>query len=432
MNDILSMVLWEWYERKIPSVIKREENLLEFESIPLNKVVSIIGFRRVGKTYLVFDFINELLKKKSRKEVVYINFEDERIPLETSVLSELVPAVKREFGVVPSYLFLDEIQVMPNWSKWVRRLNDSTNIKVFITSSSSKLSSEELPSELRGRCLQKKVWPLSFRDFLKFKGRSIKVEEVGKSGLKKAEMINLVSEYVRFGGMPEVVLADESMKRDILLDYYNTVVRRDIIERFNVKNEEALKALVKLLLNSTRYTINKAYNTLKSLGYKIGKTTVQEYISHVESSFFMKSIPIHSYKVKDEMQYSRKTCFVDNGFITLASKFSENIGRLYENAVAIELLRRGEKPCYWKNALQKEVDFVLFEHEKVKQLIQVCYDLSDYDTKERELKSLIKASEELNCNNLLVLTRNYENTEEVKGKKIKFIPLWKWLLKVNN
>jgi predicted AAA+ superfamily ATPase len=190
---------------------------------------------------------------------------------------------------------------------------------------------------------------------------------------------------------------------------------------------------LRLLLDSKEYSINKTYNNLKSIGQEIGKLTVQKYISYIENSYFAFSLPIFSYKIKDQIQYPKKVYFIDNVFINaISTKFMNNFGRLYENSVAIELKRRKEDSYYWKNAKKEEVDFVLKGDTKVKQLIQVCYDISDADTKKREVKALLKASKDLKCNNLLVINRDYSGEEESEWfgikAKIKFIPLWKWLL----
>jgi len=305
-------------------------------------------------------------------------------------------------------------------------------VMIFVTGSSSKLSNKDIPTELRGRALELKVFPLSFSEFLNFKGIKVDADAAKYSENEKAKVMKAVNEYVTLGGMPEVVLASEDRKPEIIQQYYGTVVRKDIVERNGVKNEENLKNLMRMLMNSTYYSISKSYDSMKSMGYKIGKTTLQRYIGYIENSYFMYSLPFFSYKVKDQLQYPRKVFFIDNSFIgMLSTKFSRNTGRLYENAVFIELKRR-EKPLtdiyYWKDRSGKEVDFVVMEDAKVKQLIQVCYDIGDYDTKKREIKALLKASRELKCRNLMVITSEHEGVERVKNKTVKFVPLWKWLL----
>ena len=249
----------------------------------------------------------------------------------------------------------------------------------------------------------------------------------------EAKISKAIDEYARNGGLPEIVLAEDK-KTEIAQSYYQTTVRRDIIERHNIKNEESLKAMLLLLINSKEYSVNKIYNNLKSMNYKIGKTTIQNYIGYIENSYFAFSTPIFSYKIKDRLQYPRKIYFIDNIFLTiLSTKQLPNYGRLYENIVAVELLRRHKgRFYYWKNQLKEEVDFAVQNNESIQQLIQVCYDISDLSTKEREIRALLKASKELKCKDLLVITQDYSGEEMAEWfgikEKIKYMPLWKWLL----
>ncbi|MEM4215217.1 MAG: ATP-binding protein [Candidatus Pacearchaeota archaeon] len=432
MKEIIKTILYEWKEKEIPFLINREYNLFNYAYLQPPKIIVISGFRRVGKTYLVFQLIKKLLEKKNKEKVVYINFEDERIPTETEFLTQLIPTIKEI--AQPEFLFLDEIQSMPNWSKWLRRVYDNEKIRLFITGSSSKMSSKEIPTELRGRFLEIRVYPLSFKEFLNFKNIEIDVKSVKYSENEKVKLMKALDEYLKYGALPEIVLSQENKKFEIAQQYYQTVVRRDIIERFKIENEEGLKALLRLLLNSTEYSISKLYNTLKSLNYEIGKTTVQNYLNYIQNSFFMFSLPIFSFKIKDQIQYPKKVYFIDNVFInSLSTKFSKNIGRLYENIVATNLLKKFQEDIFYWKSQQEEVDFVVKQGLKVKQLIQVCYDIEDRETRKREIRALLKASKELKCKNLLVITEDYETERQESWfgikRKIKFLPLWKWLLK---
>lgn len=419
----------------MPPIVDRETNLIEYAEIKPKKIIVITGFRRVGKTYLIFQLINELLKEGSREEIAYFNFEDERIPLKTEFLTTLLPVTKQNSSRELEFLFLDEIQNIPDWSRWLRRVYDNEDTRIFVTGSSSKLSSKEIPTELRGRFLEIKLFPLSFKEFLKFKDINVDLKTVAYSENEKAKLFRALDEYLRYGSMPEVVLTSNGRKTELLHSYYNTVTRRDIIERFNVRNEEAMKALLRLLLNSTYYSISKSYKILKGLNYDVGKTTLQHYLNYIENSYLIHSLPIFSFKIKDQLQYPRKIYFADHGFINaLSTKFSKDRGRLYENVVFMELKRRTSRDprldlFYWRNQKQEEVDFVLKENHRVKELVQVCYDVSDYDTKRRETKALLKAMDEFKLKRGLIITEDHEGGEEFKGKIIKYTPLWRWLLK---
>ncbi len=434
MDKIIKTILAEWKGKNIPAIIPRETNIQDYLSLKINKIIVLNGFRRAGKTYILYGLINDLLKSNSREEVVHINFEDERIPPKTEFLSSLLPVAEEIFDKKIKYLFLDELHNIPNWSKWLRRIYDNQEMKIFVSGSSSRMSEEEIPTELRGRFLEIKIFPLSFKEFLKFNNLNFDFKILDYSEKERPLILKALAEYLRFGGLPEIVLIEENKKFELAQSYYATVIKRDIIERYNIKNEESLKALIKLLLDSKEYSISKSYNNLKSLGYEIGKSTLQRYVSYIENSYFAFSLPIFSYKIKDQMQYPKKIYFVDNVFInSISTKFSNNLGRLYENIVAVELKRRKKECCYWKNTEKEEVDFVTKNDSKIEQLIQVCYDISETDTKKREIKALLKASKDLKCKNLLLINQDYfgeENSEWFGIKrKIKFIPLWKWLLK---
>jgi len=433
MIDLIRTILQEWRERTLPDVKDRDIDIYKYLNAKPRKVIVVTGFRRTGKTYLLYCLIKKLLGENGKEHIVYINFEDERIPLKTEFLTELIPSIKQTNNST-KIIFLDELHNIPDWSKWLRRIYDNEDLMIFISGSSSKMSSREIPTELRGRCLEVNTFPLSFGEFLLFKDIKLNPKIVKYSKNENAEIIRAFNEYLEWGGMPEVVLADKDKKIDIIHNYYNTVIRRDIIERFNIKNEESLKVLLRLLLGSVSYSISKLYNTLKSLNFEVGKGTIQNYLGYIENSYFLYSVPVFSYKIKDQLQYPRKVYIADNCFIfTLSSRFSKNVGRLYENLVFLELKRRQAKSkseiFYWRNLQKEEVDFVLKYGLRVKQLVQVCYDINDYDTKKREIRALLKASKELKCNNLLVITEDKEIEEKIDGKKIKYIPLWKWLLK---
>lgn len=420
--EIMKTIINEWNERVFPELVERDYGIRKYVNSKLNKIVVLNGFRRVGKTSLLINELKSLLEKNSRKEVVYLNFEDERIPLNSSFLSNLFSEIINLNGITPKFLFLDELQNFPNWSKWLRRVYDLyPKTRFFVTGSSSKMTLNKIPTELRGRYLSKRVFPLSFKEFLKFKG------------IEENKVNSHFEDYLFNGGLPEVVLAEENEKLEIVKSYYSSVVNRDLIESYSIRNKEGIKAILNLLLNSTSYSYNKLYNSLKSLNYEIGKNTLIDYVGFIEDSFFMFSIPIFSYKVKNRMQYPKKNYFIDNVFLSrIASNFSRNYGRLYENLVAINLLKMGEDFFYWKNEKNEEVDFIVKKGNKVEKLIQVCYDSTNSETLEREVRSLLKASKELNCKELIIINKDKEEQIErkwfgIKGK-IKFIPLWKWCL----
>lgn len=405
MNPILRTLLYEWRDRKLPTLVSRDIQVDTIKRPGGNNATVITGFRRVGKTYLLFAAIEKLLEVHDKEDVVYINFEDERIVPQTDLLTDLLPEIQATYGKKPKYLFLDELQLIPNWSKWVRRILDTEDVQLFITGSSSKMSSYELPTELRGRAWEVSVPPLSIAEFLRFKGVSVDREKMPYVKDEQARFHYLFEEYLKFGALPAVVLAAPEQKQELLQTYFQTVVQREISERYQIGNDTALKTLLKLLVNSQSITISKLANTLKSLGIPIGKSTVDNYLDYIEASYFMHQLPIHNASVINQLNYARKVYFVDTGFITaLSTKFSTNMGRLFENAVFNRLAREHETIHYYKDDRDNEVDFVILENEAVSALYQVCYDLSSQETINREVRSLVRAGAQLNCSKLYIVT----------------------------
>ena len=417
-------ILTEWDQKALPEIYPREEEISLSGFGQVKKVLVVTGFRRTGKTYLMLSAVSRLLKKCSRKDVFYLNFEDERIPGTTETLTELLPAFQAFFGQKPKYLFLDEVQNIPLWSKYVRRILDNEDIQIFLTGSSSKMSSFELPTELRGRSLEQKVYPLNFREFLIFKNEKLDEERLSFYPEEKARFDFLFREYLTFGGLPEIVRARADDRINILHEYFRTVIRREIMERFGLKNEEPLKTVAKLLLNSTYFSLSKIYRDLRSQGVKIGKNTVNNYFSYLASSYLFVPISHFSFSLRHQMTRPQKAFFADSGFLTaLSTKFSQNNSRLLENLVAGHLRVRGKEIYYFQNERKTdEVDFVVSDSGRQEELIQVCFDLTDRETQKREFGALIRTGKKLRCENLKIITAS--QSEEVPcPASIKFVSL---------
>lgn len=418
--------------RIIKDILKENENItikdlknrdFDIESLikkKLNKIITLTGFRRVGKTYLLF-----LILEKIKKEFfIYFNFKDERIPKSTEVFAELMYAVEELYGKRPSYLFFDEIHIIPGWGKFLRRILDR-GYKIFVTGSSSKLGLKEIPTELRGRTINYTVLPLSFYEYLHFKGVDIK--ELYSQ--KEIEIKRIFREYLVYGGFPEIFDSNELERKEVIQEYFRTLVQRDLIERFNIREEALLNATVKLILNSLMVSISKLTMTLKSMGFRCSKNTISNYISFLEKSFFLFQVLYYSKNVKDQMQYPRKIYFIDNGLIKYLS-LNPDETRFLENIVALELKRRGYEFYYWRNPKGEEVDFVILENEMPTQLIQVSYDISLTDTKERETRTLIKGFKHFRQKKGMILTFDSEEIIKTGEYEIEVKPVWKWLLNV--
>ena len=417
-------VLKEWNYYELPEIKDRKLNPLEFLNWKLKKIISLVGFRRTGKTFLLLS----IAKRMGKENAIYVNFEDKRLC--DIDFSDFLNVLREVYGNKKMILLLDEVQNIDDWGRWLRTLNDLPDYFIFATGSSSKISLEEIPTELRGRTLSLRVFPLDFEEFLNFKGKS---KEIPRGFLFK-----YLEEYLTFGGLPEIVLENNNMKKMLMAEeYFNTFVARDVIEKYDVENKKALNYIIRYLINSSYLTYSKLYNSMKSCGYKIGKGTVIDYTNYIERSFFAYFLPIYS-SVKKQEQYPRKVYIIDNIFLRFGINMS--FGRLMENLVFVELLRR--KCCvtdfqfnYFQTRGGYEVDFLIKEGLRVKQLIQVTYANSFDEVEHREIRALLKAKEMFKEDNpeLLIITWDYEDEKELswfgKKGKIKFVPLWKWLLK---
>jgi len=415
----------DFHEKKVPWLIEREL-AIPLET-PIKRAISIIGPRRAGKTYTMFQLIKKLMNQIRIEQILYLNLE--KSDLKGIALEDLNRMLEAFYELYPEnknkkvWLFLDEIQNVDDWEKFVRTLIDF-EIKVFISGSSSKFLSKEIATQLRGRTLSYEIFPFSFRGYLKAK--KIEIRKY-LSSRERALIVKELKNYLFFGGYPEVVLYPEE-KEKIISDVIETVIYRDIIERYKVRNVKMLRILINSLINSVakEFSIHKFYNFIKSTGMKVSKNSLYSYVEALQDVFFIFPIKKFSYSYRNIEQSIPKVYIIDNGILTFTG--IEDKGKLIENLVFIELKRIGEEIYYWKSPEDYEVDFLVKEKRKVKQLIQVCYDISDIETREREIKALLKASEELKCKDLLVITADYEREEKIKGKKIKFISLWRWLL----
>src|SRR3990170_2653903 len=224
MKQILGELLKKWWSDQLPTIRQRDISLMEYFDTNVKKIITVVGFRRVGKTFTLLDFA----RKYGKEKCVYINFEDERLPKKTEVLSALSDLLTELKANQPFVLLMDEIQEIPDWSLWARRINETTQHRLILSGSSSKLSSREIPTELRGQTITIPMFPLNWNEFLSFR-------EADASTLPHAHLLNLLREYLQFGGLPEIVLAKEGSRPLILTDYLSSFVDRDIVERYKLR-----------------------------------------------------------------------------------------------------------------------------------------------------------------------------------------------------
>ncbi|MEA3514367.1 MAG: ATP-binding protein [Nanoarchaeota archaeon] len=403
-----------------------------------SKIQAVIGARRVGKTYLFFNKIRALEGKGiGRKQIIYLNFEN---PVINNVsYKDIKDIIELHWSLFPEtinkklYLFIDEPQSIDQWELAVRELYDDYNCNIFITGSSSKLLSKEISTTLRGRSLTTVLLPLSFKEFLKFKNFNIVANKI--STKSKAQLMNYLKEFLKFGSYPEIVPEnDKNEKLKILKDYFDLTIYKDLIDRYNIKNTLVIKWLINYLVSSIakESSLNKIYLNLKSKGIKLSKNTLYEYFSMLEDSFFIFALRRFEGSIKSDGLSIPKIYLNDIGFLNLFSV--EDYGKRMENIVFLEIIRkRNNNPLldvsYWKSSDGKEVDFIVREGRKVKSAIQVCYSFADESTKKREINSLLSCLDYFKLNEGMIITEDYEDVQKIAGKTIKIIPVWKWLFK---
>jgi len=424
MDNKIEKVIIDYWGSELPEVKERQLNPYLKEQL----ITDIVGPRRAGKTYFMFSIIKNLPKKST----IYINFENRRLlPLKEEYFNDIVEFIHAQEMLENEkqiYLFLDEVQRITGWEMYARSIYDEFKgkIKIFVSGSSANLLSQDYARLLTGRHLTCVVLPLSFREYLVFKGLSIDDQVLTER--KESLVKKYLKEYMTYGGFPEVVL--EGQKDTMLSQLFSDIVSRDILSRTEIRNENVMQELSNYCAAniSNLLSFGKMTRYFKGRGIKTSTPTLISYFQYMKNAFLFFDNTIFSYKIKDRMQYPRKIYTIDCGFANLAG--TENLGRICENTVAIELLRRGASTFYWKYRSGEEVDFVLRKGRRIRP-IQVCYDPDAQETKEREIKALIKCMDEFKLKMAEVITFDYEDEEKVKNKTIQFIPLWKFLLGIS-
>ena len=425
-RDVWVEMIRDFQESPLPESKERDINI---DCEPkVQRAISLIGPRRAGKTYLLFIAAGKMMEKYGKNRCIYINLEDDR--LLGCELPDLRNLLKISYDLQPgnsqgkTWLFLDEIQNVPDWEKFVRSAMDSGKAQVFISGSSAKLLGKEIATAMRGRAISYTILPFSFHEILKMKG--IPPENLSTSG--RARLFSVLEDYLNYGGYPEVVLYPEQREK-ILREIMDVTIYRDIIDRYKVNNSRVLKLFLKGLLSSTSLSIHKFHLFLKSQGISVSKNTLYNYLGYFADSLVVFPLKKYSLSYKEAEQSIPKIYFVDNGLLGFTGASTR--AKLFENMVFVELLKSGHAPNegLWHYSSGKEVDFVVARGGKALRLIQASYDVSGYETKDREVRALVQASEELKCDKLEVVTWDYEAEEAHSGKKISFIPFWKFAIK---
>lgn len=402
--------------------IKRPSYNQLLESINIREITIITGIRRSGKSTLMYQTIDGLLKKGiGQKQILFVNLEDKKLIKDS--LDDIYESYRENLNPdKKAYIFLDEIHKKEGWELWIRKKYDlKTNDKFIISGSCSYLLKKEYSTLLTGRNLTFEVFPLSFSEFLLFNNLEINKENMKKKIVlvkTKRSILKHLKEYLNLGGFPEVLFKPENFKIKILEQYFDDILYKDIVDRYNLNSNKAKDLALFLITNFTSLTsLRNVRNSLK-LSYD----TTKDYLSYYIEAFLFFSVDHFSYSFKEQKTLPSKIYCIDNGLRNAVSfKFSKDEGKLAENLVFVELRRKGEDIYYWKN--KNEVDFVIKNRDNKLNAINISYT-DEID--EREIKGLIEFKEKYKekVKELILLTKDLDKKE----KGIDFIPLWKWLL----
>ena len=427
MIEILKNIIKDFHTVKMTRNIIPRQLLVPLDS---SKVITIAGPRRAGKSYYLHSLINKLKQKIPTEKILYINFEDERIIKENFRFQDIIDAYIQlypENELSEVYFFFDEIQELNNWAVFVRRLNETISSHIFITGSSAKMLSSQMAGALRGRAIEYNLFPLSFKEYCRFK--AIDTDDIYSTKNRNC-LFTAYRNFIHCGGYPETVDFDEELRVKTLQSYTDIMLYRDIIERHNIKNLYVVRDMSRrLIANSAQFfSVNKYFNDLKSRGYKIGKNDLYEYLEYYSDAFFIYQLKKQSESISTQQQSLKKIYTIDSGIITAENyTMAANNGYLLENLICNELIKHNKEIFYSKNGY--ECDFIVLTHDRIEELIQVCFNLNETN-KKREYKGIISAAKLFNKQQGLIITDNEERNISINGIDITIIPAWKWLLQL--
>lgn len=430
-KEKLKSVIVEWQERELPQLQKRRYDL----NIDVPHINDIVGVRRCGKTYYMYQLISELLEKGVPKSnILYLNLDDDRLqPLngdELQLLIETFREMQETSEEARLYLFLDEIQNFPSWERWVKGIYDrKQNVKIVISGSNASLLSQDISTLLTGRHLSTRMFPFSFAEFLDYHSVDYDLKTLPYSE-DKTLVKRRFNDYLEKGGFPETIVYPAVQHRETLQSYFDDIIHKDIISRHGIRNPMIFKDLALFCISNIAKP--HTYNSLKRLfaNYSsLSTDAIINYIAYLEDAFLLFSVSHYDESLKQQMSKPRKLYCIDTGMINAVSfKLSSDTGRLYENLAFIHLLRSGKEVYYWQDQKGLEVDFITKQGLNPTQLIQVCSDLSDPQTKDREINGLLAGMKHFKMHEGTIVTADTFGEEEIGGRRVRYVPLWWWLL----
>ncbi|OGV73117.1 MAG: hypothetical protein A3K19_19845 [Lentisphaerae bacterium RIFOXYB12_FULL_65_16] len=428
MKDILERLIADFQESVLPELLSRRVLLKQMPG----KVAVVAGMRRCGKTFFCYQQMRALEAAGSpRSSILYLNFEDERLlPFNTTDLDLLLDvyyAMFPESATQGCWFFFDEIQRIPGWEMFLRRILDERRSRVVVTGSSAKLLSREIATSLRGRSLTTEMFPFSFREFLTFSGIAEPKGRVA-STRGRAQMAHAVTQYLEAGGFPDVLRAPVGLRGEILRGYLDVVILRDVVERHGVSNVTALRALLRQILHSpgAKFSVNRFAGQLRAMGIPVAKNALYEFVEHLADAYLVFPVELHTRSVRQRQVNARKIYAIDTGLLRAVSLgITVDRGALLENLVYLALRRQGFQPDYYVTGTGHEVDFVYLDHDGQRQLVQACWTVEAAATRQRELRALTEAMRELGLGEAWLVTWLDEGEEN----GVRIIPAWKWLLR---
>jgi len=426
MKDLLKSIMLEFQQRELPALMKR--NLEVKTDLPV--IVTLIGARRSGKTYMLYQVISELIDKGvARESIIFLNFEDERILLNTNELDLILQAYSEIYPdkqLSDCYFFFDEMQNIDGWEKFVRRIFDNYSKHIFITGSNARLLSTEIADALRGRTITYTVYPLSFVEYLRFKG----VEHDVMIPQKKAKVINQALQFIYQGVFPELINFDKKEQIKVLQRYFNTMIFRDIVERYKISDAHLLKFFIKKLFANIGkpLSINKIYNDIRSMGYKVSNNYLYEFEQYCYSVFLSVAVPKFDFSEIKQAKSDRKLYAIDTGLLaSVEFSMSENRGKMLENAVLTELTKAGYETYYYKG--KYECDFITQQGKEL-QAIQVSWEIDNQNTKNRKIRALLEVCRILKLQKAQLITFDQKQLLTVDEIEIQLLPFYEWAASV--
>ncbi len=400
------------------------------------KAVAVIGVRRAGKTTFLWQILKERLDQGTpRGGILFFSFDDERLAQmeaqDLHLLLEEYYSLHPEWRDKKRALFLlDEIQMVPGWERFLRRILDTENVEVFFAGSSARMLSQEVASSMRGRALETRVYPFSFREYLRHHKKEPPPTWPPPKALR-SEFQHLLTAYLEIGGFPEAQEISERDRWNLLRSYVDIVLLRDVIERYQVSRPTALRALVRHLLAhpANLFSVHRFHRDLKSRGISVSKDTLYDFLSYLEDAFLVHSVFLASPSERRRMVNPRKVYPVDPGFIPIYSPpGSQKLSKALEIVVCIELLRRGAQVSYVRTHEGFEVDFYALWPGGRESLIQVTVALDDEATRHREIRALLSAQRAFPRARLQLLTLYPPPLGIAYPPEIQLMTVLQWLL----